>query len=233
MGEHEGGRRDVEREGAVDVYPIGREEAVALLKAASGKSAADWTERERFFVAGYSLAGLAAAEYAERIKPEGYVVADFRRIGWATMVYACHGTGERRPLPEAVISEGIAAGHFEEEDRPRLAAGRAARPACGWEHRVWLTLGVEGPPALKGEGEEYGPWIPSPMMCGTCPNCEGGLAHVRWNDDVQYEVPEPVPEDAPRFFVPEVREFERLAARGYGGADYVDPTGVTTPGRRS
>ncbi len=184
---------------------------------------------DKLYVAGYLMATDYAKEIAEEIStaaggPGGRV--DFRELGWGTMIYACSGTTARSALPEETIRRGIEEGHITEDEAPRFRESIEAKPACGWEHRVWLGLGCEGP---DREGETY---VPVPFVCGTCPNCgTGSLQHDRWNEDQSFG-PRPFPEDAPRFVLPAEEEWEKLAAKGYGGADYVDPTYATTPHKR-
>lgn len=110
----------------------------------------------------------------------------WRELCWATMVYACVG---ENPSPQT--------------------------SGCGWEHRVWLGVGVEGPPEVK-ERKEF---IPCPFYCGRCPQCGARLAHERWNEDEEFE-PRPFPPGVSKFVVPTMAEAEKLASTGYGGADY-------------
>lgn len=121
---------------------------------------------------------------------------DFRALAWGTMIYACQG----KRVPVTTMG---------------------ALP-CGFEHRVWLGLGVEGPPALKGRGL----WVPAPFYCGRCPNCTGAVAHVRWHEDEEWEEPRPFERSVPRFLVPSRGKARRYARDNYGGANYVTyPTG--------
>lgn len=74
--------------------------------------------------------------------------------------------------------------------------------ACGFEWEVWLSLGVEGPPALREESL----YVAAPFMvrCPAWPNmtpCPGKMPHVRWADDREFEA-RPIPDDAPRFVLP-------------------------------
>lgn len=124
---------------------------------------------------------------------DGIPEAD-RARAWGTMIYACMG--------------------------PRPAPGSTG---CGWLHRVWLGVGVEGPPDLRARELV----VPAPMFCGACPRCEGMLGHDRWNEDEAWE-PRSFPTEVARFTVPDVAEARRLAGEGYGGANYEDPSGRTT-----
>lgn len=207
---------------------ITKEEATALVAEAKKGPVFDEEGRTSMFVAGYLLATDSASRLVEREENFGFDDrVGWRDLGWGTMVYGCSGTHERPPMPEGVIQEGIRGGYIKEEDAPRLREGRPGKEPCGWEHRVWLGLGCEGPPALREDDDES--FIPVPFVCGTCPSCEtGALQHVRWGEDEEFE-PTKIPDGRPRFLVPEEGEWEALAARGYGGADYVDPTGATTP----
>lgn len=192
-----------------------------LRRAEERKDPWGWTEteRERMFFAGYLSAAAGAEDLAKASGAEG----DWRDLGWGTMVYACSGTTARPPLPEEVIQEGIRQRHIKEADAPALREGIRAKEACGWEHRVWLGLGCEGPEQLKRDLAT----VPVPFICGRCPGCEtGSLQHARWNEDEEFE-PRPIPPGAPRFLIPAEEEWSKLAIRGYGGADYVDPTGRT------
>jgi hypothetical protein len=118
------------------------------------------------------------------------------RRAWGTMIYACAG-----PL------------HLRSGDK-----------GCGWEHRVWMLLGVEGPPELRKSGM----YIPAPFFCGTCPECGGSLCHDRWDQDEEWEQPgRELPPAVAYFSVPAPPLAGQLARRGYGGAEYIDPTGRT------
>lgn len=96
-------------------------------------------------------------------------------------------------------------------------------PGCGWEHRVWLGIGVEGPPTLR----EVSATVPSPFFCGRCPRCGLGLAHDRWREDEEFDAPRPFPDDVARFIVPTIEKAQQFIDTSYGGADYIDPTGQT------
>jgi hypothetical protein len=86
--------------------------------------------------------------------------------------------------------------------------------ACGFEWKVWLAFGVEGPAELR----EHGLYVPAPFKAGRCPSwpvkpgatvedrrtfqhltrCEGQMGHVRWAQDEVF-APRLIPDDAPRF----------------------------------
>jgi hypothetical protein len=118
-----------------------------------------------------------------------------RMLAWGTMIYACGG---KRPGPGG--------------------------NGCGWEHRVWLGVGCEGPKNLK----DHGVTVPVPFMCGTCPECGGQLHHDRWNEDEDFKELRLIPEDAARFFLPDEDGIKASIQSNYGGADYEDPQGLTT-----
>ena len=87
---------------------------------------------------------------------------------------------------------------------------------CGFEWSVWLSLGVEGPPALR----DAGLYLASPMWAGACPawpikpdatpeeraqlrhmaKCDGRMGHVRFREDREFAA-KLIPDDAPRFIV--------------------------------
>lgn len=86
--------------------------------------------------------------------------------------------------------------------------------ACGFEWKVWLGLGVEGPEALRTAGL----YVASPFTIGRCPawpikpgataaeraqfrhltQCTGSMSHVRWAEDEEF-APLLIPDDAARF----------------------------------
>lgn len=74
---------------------------------------------------------------------------------------------------------------------------------CAFEWEVWLSLGVEGPPALR----DAGAFVASPFTLSRCPawpgmqSCPGQMSHVRFADDREFE-PTLIPDDAPRFVLP-------------------------------
>lgn len=109
----------------------------------------------------------------------------FRKLVWSTMVYACVG---RNPSPET--------------------------HGCGWEHRVFLGVGIEGP---WDRGKD--PLVPCPFYCGRCPKCGSRLAHERFGED---EIFDPIlrPPGVSHFVLPSIAVAEKSAAGGYGGADY-------------
>lgn len=91
---------------------------------------------------------------------------------------------------------------------------------CAWEHRVWLGVGIEGPPALT----EHEATIPAPFMAGRCGGCnDGQLSHVRWNDDETWDELRPIPAGQAAFVVPTAEDADRLAQQSYGGAEYISP----------
>jgi hypothetical protein len=110
-----------------------------------------------------------------------------REAFWGSMIYACGG---ERPSP--------------------------TRSGCGFEHRVWLGVGVEGPPELKAADL----MIPCPMFCGTCPDCGGVLFHDRWNEDEEFDLTWELPAGTAAFVVPGKGTLKRHAEQGYWGAEY-------------
>lgn len=164
------------------------------------------------------------ADYLREYRRVIDAVGEYRELAWGTMIYACHGQSAREPMPERVIKEGILSGHFTQEQAEAARQGREEKPPCGWEHRVWLCLGIEGPERLKDEAKLY---LPCPFYCGTCPQCGGGLAHDRWNEDTEFD-PRSLPRDVPYFVVPAIEKAKEFAEQAqYGGAEYIDPTGAT------
>jgi hypothetical protein len=133
-------------------------------------------------------------------------IRSHRDLVHGTMTYACMGP---RPTREEMAAAAPAA---------------ARRKGCGYEHRVYLGLGVEGPEALR----EAGLVIPCPFYCGTCPECDSGMAHVRFADDEHFD-PRPRPDGVPYFVVPGKKSAADHAAAGYGGADYVGPARAAKP----
>jgi len=132
-------------------------------------------------------------------------VGGARVLAWGTMIYACSGAATRSRLASSV-------------ERPK---------GCGWEHRVWLCLGVEGPQPLK----EAHATVPCPFYCGRCPECKSPLAHDRWNEDETFGGLKDVLADTAYFSLPSVAQARKNVKIGYGGADYVDPTGKTNASR--
>jgi hypothetical protein len=83
--------------------------------------------------------------------------------------------------------------------------------ACGFEWKVWCTLGCEGPPELKEQGLALA--VPFGMTCPAWPDmqpCKGTMSHVRWHEDLSYAPPQLIPEDAPRFVLPETGSGEQF-----------------------
>lgn len=98
--------------------------------------------------------------------------------------------------------------------------------SCGFEWDVWLSLGVEGPPALRA----HGLYVASPFTLSNCPawptkagatdeeraqfrhltRCEGSMSHVRFGDDREF-APTLIPDDQPRFVIDQWYDVARLA----------------------
>lgn len=57
------------------------------------------------------------------------------------------------------------------------------------------------------------------------------MQHVRWNEDERFQL-RVLPEDVPYFAVPEPEKAKELAARGYGGAEYVGKADPPVAGTR-
>lgn len=111
---------------------------------------------------------------------------------------------------------------------------------CGFEWRVGLALGVEGPQSLR-DRELYVP-APFTFSCpawakgdeqnalelppGT-PNvkpCDGAMSHVQWGADRHFALPELLAEDVPRFVLPD---------SGYGSGRLLMPGPAIVRARRS
>jgi hypothetical protein len=89
--------------------------------------------------------------------------------------------------------------------------------ACSFEWEVYLALGCEGPPELKEVGLavavpfviECRAWVPDEDVPAETPPelaikaCEGHMQHVDWARDRTLSPPALIPEDAPRFVLPE------------------------------
>lgn len=94
-----------------------------------------------------------------------------------------------------------------------------ACPTCKWEHRVWLCIGVEGPPALRAHEAV----IPAPFVAGRCPSCDESLSHAKWSQDETWDELRRVPDGQAHFIVPAADAAAEHARKGYGGADYIAP----------
>lgn len=147
-----------------------------------------------------------SVEYARNYRKVRKAVSPARRRRvYASMVYRCQGKRFR---------EASASGSAEE------AAKALEESGCGFEHRIYLGIGCEGPPALK----EAGTWIPVPMHAGVCQNCGGGMIHVRWNEDEEFGEKD-APEGAALFIVPGKGTANGYSVRGYGGAELIRTEG--------
>lgn len=113
---------------------------------------------------------------------------------------------------------------------------------CRFEWEVWLTLGVEGPSALREEGI----FIAAPFVLSRCPawpvrhdatpedraryahltDCGGHMQHVRFAEDREFLPPRLIPDDAPRFVLP------RAVWRGDHGAELELPEPALVRARR-
>lgn len=75
--------------------------------------------------------------------------------------------------------------------------------ACGFEWRIWLSLGVEGPPQFRASGL----YLAAPFMvrCPAWPGmkgCDGQMQHVRWIEDETFREPVLIPDAVARFVLP-------------------------------
>lgn len=130
-----------------------------------------------------------------------------RRKVWCSMVYRCAG-------PKEDVGEKVR--QMEDADSKEEAMKVLEESGCGFERRVFLGVGCEGPPELR----EANLVIPVPMYAGICPRCGSSLQHVRWNEDEAFEEKDP-PEDAAYFVVPGKATAARYAEGGYAGAELV------------
>jgi hypothetical protein len=76
--------------------------------------------------------------------------------------------------------------------------------SCGFDWRVWLALGVEGPASLKSRCL-YMP-CPFTISCPAWPNmqpCEGHMSHINWAEDERFPEPQLPPDSVPRFVLPD------------------------------
>ena len=89
----------------------------------------------------------------------------------------------------------------------------ACTNGCGFQHRVWLGLGVEGPDEL----EEHR--VPCPFFCDVCPNCRERLAHDLWDKDEEFP-PMAIPAGAARFVLPDEAQARQFSSDNYVGAAY-------------
>lgn len=150
--------------------------------------------------------------------------------------YAIQGAAER-------LLEGDPAEHAFDEPRyaALLALVREAVAGLGWgtmtyacdtcefEWEVWLSFGVEGPPALR----DAGLYVAAPFGLSSCPawpdmrSCGGRMSHVRWSDDRRFCSPALIPDDVPRFVLP------RSLSGGGEGAALEIPTPAVVRARRA
>lgn len=149
-----------------------------------------------------------SVEYARqyrKVRKEGGPAR--RRRVWGSMVYRCRGV---RQDPGETLKKMEAAG--SKEGAAKVLEGEG----CGFERRVYLGIGCEGPPALK----EAGLFLPVPMYAGVCENCGGGLMHVRWGEDEEFAEKD-APPDAALFIVPGKSTAARFAESGFAGAELI------------
>lgn len=147
------------------------------------------------------------------------LLGGLREWVWGSMVYGC----QDRPRPahppppnfDAIYNDPRAKEHGYVKPELDADGNIPAKPeGCGWDRRVYLCLGVEGPEWLRCD-ELY---IPAPFVAGTCPQCGLPLSHARWADDETFEWPRPAPDGEALFLVPTESQAVDLAKRGYGGA---------------
>lgn len=153
-----------------------------------------------------------SVEYARNYRKVRKAVSPARRRRvWGSMVYRCQGSKQESMER---FREASASGSAEE------AAKALEESGCGFEHRIYLGIGCEGPPELK----ESKTWIPVPMNAGVCPDCGGGMMHVRWGEDEEFAEKDP-PEGAALFIVPGKSTAAGYAERGYAGAELIRTEG--------
>ena len=106
---------------------------------------------------------------------------------------------------------------------------------CGYEARIWLSLGVEGPEQLR----DAGLYLPCPFIVRCLAwiyepaadplqqyrPCEGEMPHVEWQRDERFE-PRLIPDDALRFVLP------RGVWRGDHGGELEVPEPALVAARR-
>jgi hypothetical protein len=113
--------------------------------------------------------------------------------------------------------------------------------ACGYEARVWLSLGVEGPQVLRDASLYLA--CPFTMRCWACAGkpveagdplppapfnkqpLNGTMSHVRFDHDEHFD-PLLIPDNAARFVLP------TAVWGGSEGADIHVPSGALAAGRR-
>jgi hypothetical protein len=131
---------------------------------------------------------------------------------WGSMVYACQGDFH------GALERAREAGESTDPVFRKSATGELG---CGYERRIFMGVGVEGPNVLR----EQKRFIPSPAHAGRCPKCGSSMAHVRWNDDEEFE-PRPVRPEEPYFRVPARARGIAFARQGYGGGELLEPRAV-------
>lgn len=170
---------------------------------------------------------------SDRLFRDGYarvieVVGEHRdRLVWGNMTYACRGRYSRpaRPVPPDwdEIVKNAPEGYWEKRGGvPEIVDGmfpaQLGVVACGYEHKIWLGVGVEGPPSIRA----LDCCVPSPFYCGKCPQCGGEMVHVRWREDEEFK-PRPFTDsDLPRLVVPSPEKAKEYVESGYGGGEFVE-----------
>lgn len=151
-----------------------------------------------------------SVEFAREYRKVRKAVGPRRRgLVWGSMVYGCTGDKEA----SAKMMERVRQAGSKEEQAKIMQAGSG----CGFERRVLLGVGCEGPPALK----EAGLTIPVPFMAGVCEECGGGLQHIKWNLDNDYGEERERAVNLAAFLLPGKSTAARYAQEGFGGAELI------------
>lgn len=147
-------------------------------------------------------------EYARHYRKVRKAVGPQRRdLVWGSMIYACSGSKE----DSMKKMERVRQADSKEKQAQIMREGSG----CGFERRVQLGVGCEGPPYLK----EADSTIPVPFIAGCCQECGGTLQHVRWDEDENYGEERERAANLAAFLVPGKSTAARYAARGFAGAE--------------
>lgn len=124
--------------------------------------------------------------------------------GWERLVYVCVGVEGPKWLT------------CTEPQYPHTGECKLSRPAVAGEF-----FDVDAPEAEYVSGHAL--WIASPFVAGRCVRCGLPLTHVRWQDDLVFEEFVEVPRGFAFFRIPPTWKWDEWAAKGYGGAELVEP----------